>query len=124
MNETVQSFLAALRQALGEYLRLDATSYVEMFAIDSVMECQFVPPGVAMRVEGRNALARHLIAVGELIEFTSMGEPIMRATGDPEGFSPEFEGFGRGHHKRPLRPALCFASPTGPVILPAAGPCS
>ena len=96
MNDTVPSFSAMLRQALGAHLRPDATSFVEMFAIDGVMEFPYAPAGVAETVHGRGALDRHLQGLSGSVEFASMGEPVVHTTSDPDLFILEYEGSIRG----------------------------
>jgi uncharacterized protein len=94
MNDPTQSFSAMLRRTLGEHLKPDAQTFVEMVAEDGVMEFPFALPS-ARRVEGREALAAHIAFLAGRIEFLSVSDVVKHATGDPEVFILEFAGSGR-----------------------------
>lgn len=96
MTDTVQSFSAALRTALGDRIAVDASSFLEMFAEDGVMEYPFAPAGMTTRVEGRNALAAHLKELSKSIAFDHIGTITVHPMSDPDAVVLEFEGFGRG----------------------------
>jgi uncharacterized protein len=95
MKDTVPSFSAMLRETLSEYLAPNATTFVEMFAQDGVMEFPFAPPGVPQRVEGRPALAAHLEYFASLVDFTGVSAVHATETAEPGGFVIEFAGHGR-----------------------------
>jgi len=95
MTDTVGSFSAMLRKALGERIAPDATTFLDMMADNGVMEFPFSPPGLATRLDGKPAIARHLESLGDMIVFDQMGEPTTHATVDPEVTVVEFEGSGR-----------------------------
>ncbi|MFW2853584.1 nuclear transport factor 2 family protein [Sphingomonas sp. TX0543] len=96
MTENIQSFSSMLRQALGDRIDADATTFVEMMADDGVMEFPYAPAGLATRLEGRAAIAGHLEEAGKMIAFDRMGEPVVHPSTDPDIVVLEFEGFGRG----------------------------
>jgi ketosteroid isomerase-like protein len=96
MTDTVQSFSAMLRRALGDRIDRDANSFVEMMAENGVMEFPYAPIGLPARLDGRAAIARHLENVGGMIAFDRMGEPTIHPSTDPDVVIIEFAGFGRG----------------------------
>lgn len=96
MTDTVQSYSAMLRLALGERLVPEAQTFLEMVAPDGVVEFPFAPPGFSNRLEGRDALAAHLKRVGGRVKFDRMSAPLIHGTDDAEVLIIEFEGFGRG----------------------------
>jgi uncharacterized protein len=96
MTDTVKSYSAMLRLVLGDRLKPDAETFFEMVAPDGVVEFVFAPPGMSRRLEGKEALAKHLSRVGGRINFDRMSEPVIHETSDPEVLIIEFEGFGRG----------------------------
>lgn len=96
MTETLGSFSAMLRHALGDRLDPDANSFQEMFDHDGVMEFPFAYADLPRRIEGREALEAHLSMLSSLITFDRMSEPTIIQTTDPETVVLEFEGFGRG----------------------------
>lgn len=96
MSDTVQSYSAMLRRALGDRLAPNALTFQEMVAPDGVVEFPFAPPGFASRLDGRDALVAHLKRVGGRVKFDRMSEPVIHATNDPEVLIIEFDGFGHG----------------------------
>ena len=96
MTDGVESFSTMLRKALGDRVVGEAGNFVDMVADDGVMEFPYSPPGLPTRLDGRAAVARHLQALGDMIAFDRMGEPVVHATTDPNVVIVEFEGFGRG----------------------------
>lgn len=96
MTDTVKSFSAMLRQALGARLKPEAETFVQMFATDGVMEFPYAPPGVTTRVEGREALAAYLQRFAGLVEVERISDVVKHETSDPEVSILEFSGFGRG----------------------------
>jgi uncharacterized protein len=96
MTDSVESFSAMLRKALGNRLAPEAATFLDMVADNVVMEFPYAPPGLATRLEGKAAIAQHLDRLADMIAFDRMGEPIIHATTDPEVTIVEVEGFGRG----------------------------
>jgi uncharacterized protein len=96
MTETIGSFSLLLRQALGDRLEPDASSFLEMFDPHGVMEFPFAYGDLPRRIEGREALAGHLSMLATLIKFDRMSEPTIIQTTDPDTVVLEFEGFGTG----------------------------
>lgn len=96
MTDEIESFSALLRLALGDRIDPDATSFLDMLADDVVMDFPYAPPGMATRLDGKAAIARHLQDLGGRIAFDHMGRPTVFATTDPDVTLVEFDGFGRG----------------------------
>lgn len=96
MSENIQSFSAMLRSALGERIYPDASSFTGMMAEHAVMEFPYAPPGLPVRLDGRDAVASHLEMAANLIAFDRMGEPTVHPSTDPDLVVLEFEGFGHG----------------------------
>ena len=95
-DDTVMSFSAMLRQALGTRLAADAGNFFEMLAEDGVMEFPFAPPGVTTRLVGRQAIEAHLQSLSGEIAFDHMSDPMVHRTLDADIFVLEFMGFGHG----------------------------
>jgi uncharacterized protein len=96
MTENIQSFSAMLRTALGDKIAADAGSFTDMMAEHAVMEFPYALPGLPSRVDGKDAVARHLERAADLIAFDRMGEPTVHPSIDPDVTIIEFEGFGQG----------------------------
>lgn len=96
MSDNMQSFSAMLRRALGDRIDTDAGSFTEMMAEHAVMEFPYALPGLPVRLDGRDAVARHLERAAGLIAFDRMGEPTVYPSTDPDVTIIEFEGFGQG----------------------------
>lgn len=95
-DDTIPSFSAMLRGALGKALAPDAASFLDMFAENGVMEFPYAPPGSVTRLEGRPALAAHLSGLSRLIAIDHMTAPNVHQTTDPNVIVLEFGGVGRG----------------------------
>lgn len=95
-SATFASFSAMLRQALGDRLAADATTFVQMMAEDGVMEFPYAPPGAVRRLEGRAAVERHLGSLAGLIEFDRMIDLVVHDTRDAGVVVLEFGCTGRG----------------------------
>lgn len=96
MTDTIESFSALLRTALGDRIEPGADSFLAMLAEDAVMEFPYAPEGYPIRLEGRAAISRYLEQVSGLIVFERMGEPIIHCSADPNLVIIEFDGFGKG----------------------------
>lgn len=96
MSDNIQGFSAMLRRALGSRIAADAGSFTEMMAEHAVMEFPYALPGLPSRLDGRDAVARHLEKAAGLIAFDRMGEPTVHPSTDPDITIIEFEGFGQG----------------------------
>ena len=96
MTDSVESFSSMLRKALGDRIDADASTFLEMVADDGVMEFPYSPPGFPARLNGRDAVARHLEGLSNIIAFDRMGEPTVHPSTDPNVVIIEFEGFGHG----------------------------
>ncbi|WP_235511965.1 nuclear transport factor 2 family protein [Sphingomonas sp. Leaf23] len=95
MTDRVQDFSAMLRDALGDSLATDTTSFVDMLAKDALMEFPFAPPGLPRRIEGRGAVADHLAKLARLIAFDRIG-PAQVIARDGETTVLAFEATGTG----------------------------
>lgn len=95
-TDTAESFPAMLRRVLGDRLKPDVTTFPDMFAEDGVMELPFAPPGLKLRLEGRDAIIAHLQTVTKLIKLDAMSNVITHETSDPDVIIVEFEGSGQG----------------------------
>ena len=96
MSDDIQSFSAMLRTALGDRIDKGASSFIEMMAEQAVMEFPYAFPGLPVRLEGRDAVARHLESVAGLIAFDRMGPPTVHPSTDQDLVIIEFDGFGYG----------------------------
>lgn len=96
MSDNIESFSAMLRRALGDRIDTDTGSFTDMMAEHAVMEFPYAFPGLPVRLDGRDAVACHLEAMGDLIAFDRMGEPTVHPSTDPGVVIIEFEGFGHG----------------------------
>ena len=96
MTDSVNSFSAMLRTALGKRIAPDAITFLDMMADHGVMEFPYAPTDLPARLDGKEAIARHLEGLGDMIAFDRMGEPTVLATTDPNVVVVEFEGFGHG----------------------------
>lgn len=99
MTDRAQDFPAMLRQALGDCLAADQTGFVDMLAEDVVMEFPFTPPGLPHRLEGRDAVAGHLVKLARLITFDRIG-PAKVLARDGETIVLAFEAAGSGVETR------------------------
>ena len=93
-DDPIPGFSSMLRSALGERLAPGATTFLDMFAKNGVMEFPFAPPGMTARLEGREALAAHLQLLTGMIAFGDMGPPTVHDASDVVVL--EFKGRGRG----------------------------
>jgi ketosteroid isomerase-like protein len=96
MSDDIQTFSAMLRRALGSRIDTDAASFTDMMAEHAVMEFPYALPGLPTRLDGRDAVARHLERAAGLIAFDRIGEPTVHPSTDPNLVIIEFEGFGQG----------------------------
>ena len=95
MTDRVQDFPAMLREILGDRVAADATTFVDMLAKDAVMEFPFAPPGLPHRLDGRDAVADHLVKLARLITFDRIGPATVLAR-DGDTTVLVFEGVGAG----------------------------
>lgn len=68
MTDKFDGFTDLLRGALGPKLA-PADNMLDLFADDVVFEFPFAPEGLPRRLDGRAALAAHLVKLGPLISF-------------------------------------------------------
>ena len=94
--DPISSFAGLLRLALGDALRADATTFVDMFAEHGVMEFPFSPAGTVQRLEGRAAVIRHLGQLSALMEFDEMHDLLVHPSLEADVFVLEFGCTGRG----------------------------
>ncbi len=101
MNTTLTTdpmpfFSQFLQQTLGEYLRPEATTFLEMLADDVVMEFPYTPPGGVRRVEGKEALAEYVGGVAGILNIDSMTLDAMHHDTGSNVVILEFAGKGSG----------------------------
>jgi hypothetical protein len=96
MSDEIESFSAMLRKALGDRIDKGASSFVDMMAEHAVMEFPYALPGLPVRLDGREAVARHLERAAGIIAIDRMGAPTVHRSIDPDLIILEFDGFGHG----------------------------
>lgn len=90
-KHAIPSFGAMLRLALGDAIASDAgEDFLSMCAEDIVFQFPFAPAGTVTEVKGKDRLLAYLQKAGSLIDFESMGTPIMHSSNDGETFVLEF----------------------------------
>lgn len=95
-TDPIESFAELLRRALGDAVRADATTFLDMLAQDCVMVFPYSPAGSVRRLEGRAAVARHLGQLSGLIEFDEMIDLVVHPSQAAGVFVLEFGCTGRG----------------------------
>ncbi len=95
-RDPLESFSGMLRSVIGDLLRPEAETFLEMFAEDGVMEFPYAPPGGVTRVDGRAALASYLQGFPEILQIDRMTQPVVHRTTNPEVVILEFGCVGRG----------------------------
>lgn len=96
MSDEIESFSAMLRKALGDRIDGGASTFIDMMAEHAVMEFPYSLPGLPSRLDGRDAVARHLERLAGLIAFDRIGAPTVHPSTDQDLVIIEFDGFGRG----------------------------
>lgn len=101
MNSTASpdqmaSFAALLRRALGDNLAPTADSFVEMMAEDGVMEFPYLTANDPVRLNGREAVRRHLASLSGLIEIDSFHDLVVHTSQTPGVFILQVKCVGRG----------------------------
>lgn len=95
--DTISSFGAMLRHALGDAVSADAgKDFLAMCAEDIRFDFPNAPVGTVSELRGKDALANYLPKVGALITFESMGMPTVHPSKDGETFILEFSCKARG----------------------------
>ena len=95
--QTIPSFGAMLRLALGDALAADAgEDFLAMCDDDIVFQFPYAPLGTVTEVRGKDRLAAYLPKVGALVAFESMGKPTTHASRDGETYVLEFSCKGSG----------------------------
>lgn len=92
-DDTIPSFSAMLKTALGERLAAGTNSFVDMFDDDGVMEFPFAPADGVRRIEGRTALVDYLERFGTMVRIVSVTAPVVHRTAD-DTLILEFESSG------------------------------
>jgi ketosteroid isomerase-like protein len=70
--DPVENFSKFLRNTLDDQLDPAATTFVEMLAEDAIIEFPYAPPGGVSKVEGKEAIAQHVSALGDVLEISGM----------------------------------------------------
>ena len=95
-HDPLNSFSGMLKLAIGDLIRPDAGSFLEMVDEHAIMEFPYAPPGGVARLEGRDALASYLQGFPEILQIDRMTEPVVHRTLNPEVVILEFGCIGRG----------------------------
>ena len=95
MPDTKPTVADMLRGALGDRVDPASQNFVEMMSEDFVMEFPYARPGTPTRVEGREAVLKHLMKVGQDVSVDSASNLVVHETKDPEVVILEFDGHGR-----------------------------
>ena len=96
-QQTIPSFGAMLRIALGDAISFDAESdFLAMCAENIVFQFPYAPVGSVTEVRGKTNLAAYLAKVGALIAFNTMESPVTHASTDGKTFILEFSCKGHG----------------------------
>lgn len=92
------SLSALLRDAMGDLLAPEATTFLDMVADDVVMEFPYAPPGAVGRLDGKAALAAYLPKVAGMITIDTLtAEAVHRGAGPDGVVVVEFAATGRGN---------------------------
>lgn len=94
--DTMASFTQLLRNALGDNLAPNATTFLEMIDKDGVMEFPYFSTGPAHRLEGRNAVANHIKNLGGMIEISVFCDLVVHESKEAGTFILEFNCEVRG----------------------------
>lgn len=95
--DTITSFGAMLRRALGDAVAADAgEDFLAMCSDDIVFQLPYAPDGMVTELRGRDALAAYLPKVAALIAFESLSTPTVHPSQDGETFTVEFSCKGHG----------------------------
>jgi ketosteroid isomerase-like protein len=70
--DPMAAFSRFLKDALQDFLRPDAHTFLEMLAPDAVMEFPYTPPSGIKRLEGRVAIEKYLDSVADMLCIDSM----------------------------------------------------
>jgi ketosteroid isomerase-like protein len=93
--DRMSSFAALLRMALGDKLAPTAQSFVEMMHEDGVMEFPYSSGNQPVRLEGREAVRRHLKNLEGLIDIESFHDLVVHASQTPGVFVLQMRCIGR-----------------------------
>lgn len=104
MTDTMGSFTSLLRLALGDRLDPSADTFLDMFAADGVMEFPFAYAGLPERIEGREAMAKHLCS-GSFLPFGPSGRSGSRCIATCKAFRGSVSSPGSSRKRsRPIMP--------------------
>ena len=95
IRDLIEPFTSMLRRTLGERLHPDARTFVDMMALDGVMEFPYAPPGGVERLEGRAAVSDYIGEIFARIELLEISDPVVHDTEEPGVVILEFEGSSR-----------------------------
>lgn len=91
------SLSALLRDAMGDLLAPEATTFLDMVADDFVMEFPYAPAGGMGRLDGREALAAYLPKVAGMITIDTLTAEAVHRGAEPGLVVIEFAATGRGN---------------------------
>lgn len=92
----VESFPAMLRRVLGDRLKPDAETFMDMFAADGVLEYPYAPPGLNTPITGRDAIIANFQRLRKLLRVDGVADVSEIETSDPDVVVLEFVGYGEG----------------------------
>lgn len=89
-SESLDGFTAMLKSALGSRVNQEANGFMELMAVDAVMEFPYAPDSAPKKLVGRNKLERHMAMLGKIVEFEGMTLHQTHETQNPEVVILEF----------------------------------
>ena len=91
-----ESFPDMLRRVLGDRLRPNCDTFVDMFAQDGVLEYPFAPPGLNTPLKGQDAIIANFQRIRKLLRIDSVTNVSQIEVSDPNTVILEFYGRGEG----------------------------
>lgn len=86
----LEGFTEMLKSALGPRVNQEATSFIGLMAVDSVMEFPYAPDSTLKKIMGRNELEKHMTMLSKIVEFEAMTLHQIHETKNPEVVILEF----------------------------------
>lgn len=93
--EVLDGFTAMLKSALGSRVNQEANDFIELMAIDGVMEFPYAPDSTLKKLVGRDKLERHMAMLSKIVEFEGMILHQTHETQNPEVVILEFSCCGK-----------------------------
>ena len=92
----IESFPDMLRRVLGSRLKPECGTFVDMFALDGVLEYPFAPPGLSTAHRGQEAITANFERIRKLLRIDAVTDVSEIETTDPNTVILEFYGRGEG----------------------------